>query len=174
MTTWSRSCQHPTRRLHRCHKDTIKLDPLTPLFHLGKGRGVGNSYSVLNQNVGVHEWVLKINSGHYRRRYRRDAENIRKLLQFENDVGRWVGRTAEGIEVAGETKPDVVLMDINMPDMDGIAPSDPAQSLCPNRDPLGPGRSELYAPRCWLARIFSPSPDSDELTLLSIARDGPR
>jgi len=49
-------------------------------------------------------------------------ENIRKLLQFENDfevVG--VGRTGrEGIEIVRETKPDVVIMDINMPDMDGI------------------------------------------------------
>ena len=49
-------------------------------------------------------------------------ENIRKLLQFENDfevVG--VARTGrEGIEIVKETKPDVVIMDINMPDIDGI------------------------------------------------------
>lgn len=49
-------------------------------------------------------------------------ENIRKLLQFENDfevVG--VGRTGrDGIDIVRETKPDVVIMDINMPDMDGI------------------------------------------------------
>ena len=49
-------------------------------------------------------------------------ENIRKLLQFENDVEvAGVARNGrEGIEVSRETKPDVVLMDINMPDMDGI------------------------------------------------------
>jgi len=49
-------------------------------------------------------------------------ENIRKLLQFEPDI-EVVGaaRTGqEAIELARETKPDVVLMDINMPDMDGI------------------------------------------------------
>ena len=49
-------------------------------------------------------------------------ENIRKLLQFENDI-EVVGaaRTGkEGIELAKEMRPDVVLMDINMPDMDGI------------------------------------------------------
>ncbi|HEX9616159.1 MAG TPA: response regulator [Anaerolineales bacterium] len=49
-------------------------------------------------------------------------ENIRKLLQFENDI-EVVGaaRTGgEGIDLAKETRPDVILMDINMPDMDGI------------------------------------------------------
>jgi len=49
-------------------------------------------------------------------------ENIRKLLQFENDIevigAAKTGR--EGIELSRETKPDVILMDINMPDMDGI------------------------------------------------------
>ncbi len=49
-------------------------------------------------------------------------ENIRKLLQFENDIEVvGIGRTGkEGIDLAKEVKPDVVLMDINMPDMDGI------------------------------------------------------
>jgi len=49
-------------------------------------------------------------------------ENLRKLLQFEPDI-EVVGaaRTGhEAIEMARETEPDVVLMDINMPDMDGI------------------------------------------------------
>ena len=49
-------------------------------------------------------------------------ENIRKLLQFEADI-EVVGmaRTGrEGIQLAKETRPHVVLMDINMPDMDGI------------------------------------------------------
>lgn len=49
-------------------------------------------------------------------------ENIRKLLQFEPDVDViGVARTGrEAIEAAKDVKPDVVLMDINMPDMDGI------------------------------------------------------
>lgn len=49
-------------------------------------------------------------------------ENLRKLLQFEADI-KVVGaaRTGEeGLRLARETQPDVVLMDINMPDMDGI------------------------------------------------------
>ncbi len=49
-------------------------------------------------------------------------ENVSKLLQFESDI-EVVGtaRTGrEGIDLAREIKPDVILMDINMPDMDGI------------------------------------------------------
>ncbi|MCK4726179.1 MAG: response regulator [Anaerolineales bacterium] len=49
-------------------------------------------------------------------------ENVSKLLQFESDI-EVVGtaRTGrEGIDLAHEIKPDVILMDINMPDMDGI------------------------------------------------------
>lgn len=50
-------------------------------------------------------------------------ENIRKLLQFEADI-KVVGAARTGVEaiqLAQETEPDVVLMDINMPDMDGIS-----------------------------------------------------
>lgn len=49
-------------------------------------------------------------------------ENIRKLLQFEADIEVVaVARTGkEAIQITQETNPDVVLMDINMPDMDGI------------------------------------------------------
>lgn len=50
-------------------------------------------------------------------------ENVKKLLQFENDVDVvGIARTGkEAIQVSQELNPDVVLMDINMPDMDGIA-----------------------------------------------------
>jgi pilus assembly protein CpaE len=60
-------------------------------------------------------------------------ENIRKLLQFEGDmevVG--VARTGkEAIEVAAEIRPDVVLMDINMPDMDGITATEQIRRKIP-------------------------------------------
>lgn len=50
-------------------------------------------------------------------------ENVRKLLQFESDIdvigAAKSGR--QGIEFSKEEDPDVILMDINMPDMDGIA-----------------------------------------------------
>ena len=49
-------------------------------------------------------------------------ENIRKLLQFEPDIDVVaMARTGkEALQLARETRPNVILMDINMPDMDGI------------------------------------------------------
>jgi pilus assembly protein CpaE len=49
-------------------------------------------------------------------------ENLRKLLSFEPDIDvvGAAGSGSEGIELAREFEPHVVLMDINMPGMDGI------------------------------------------------------
>lgn len=49
-------------------------------------------------------------------------ENIRKILQFENDIEvvGTAGTGRSGVDGAAELRPDVILMDINMPDMDGI------------------------------------------------------
>jgi len=49
-------------------------------------------------------------------------ENIRKLLAFENDIEvvAVAGNGKDAVECARQYKPNVVLMDINMPDMDGI------------------------------------------------------
>ncbi|WP_434512413.1 AAA family ATPase [Desulfitobacterium sp. AusDCA] len=49
-------------------------------------------------------------------------ESIRRLLEFEADIeviGE-AGSGSEGLRLAENLHPDIVLMDINMPDMDGI------------------------------------------------------
>jgi len=60
-------------------------------------------------------------------------ENVKKLLQFEADVDVvGVARTGkEAIQVSLELNPDVVLMDINMPDMDGIAATEAIRAKQP-------------------------------------------
>lgn len=61
-------------------------------------------------------------------------ENLRKLLQFDTQV-EMVGaaRTgAEGIEMAVEIQPDVVLMDINLPDFDGITATESIRLKVPH------------------------------------------
>jgi len=60
-------------------------------------------------------------------------ENVKKLLQFETDVDVvGIARTGkEAIQIAQELSPDVVLMDINMPDMDGIAATEAIRAKQP-------------------------------------------
>lgn len=49
-------------------------------------------------------------------------ENIKKLLAFEPDfkVVGGAGTGREGVQLAQEFEPDIIIMDINMPDMDGL------------------------------------------------------
>jgi pilus assembly protein CpaE len=60
-------------------------------------------------------------------------ENVRKLLQFESDVEVvGVARTGkEAIQTSQDLQPDVVLMDINMPDMDGISATEAIRAKQP-------------------------------------------
>jgi pilus assembly protein CpaE len=61
-------------------------------------------------------------------------ENVRKLLQFE-PVLEVIGQAATGeqaIEMAQESKPDIILMDINMPGIDGIGASQTISELVPH------------------------------------------
>ncbi len=60
-------------------------------------------------------------------------ENIRRLLQFEKGI-EVVGSAASGKEavaLADKLRPDVVIMDINMPDMDGITATEHIRQRVP-------------------------------------------
>jgi pilus assembly protein CpaE len=98
-------------------------------------------------------------------------DHLTKLLGFESDIDV-VGSAASGreaLEMAARLSPDVVLMDINMPDMDGIAATEQLSSAVPaaavvmmsvqgEADYLR--RSMLAGAREFLVKPFS----SDELT----------
>jgi len=98
-------------------------------------------------------------------------DHLTKLLSFESDI-EVVGSAASGreaLDVATKLLPDVVLMDINMPDMDGIAATERLSATLPSvavvmmsvqgeADYLR--RSMLAGAREFLVKPFS----SDELT----------
>ena len=80
-------------------------------------------------------------------------DHLTKLLGFETDV-EVVGAAASGADalaMATSLQPDVVLMDINMPDMDGIAttwpswspPPSPPEAPAPLADPAAAGATAM-------------------------------
>ncbi len=98
-------------------------------------------------------------------------ENIRKLLQFDAQI-EVVGASRnglEGVDLAIESQPDVVLMDINMPDMDGISATEAIRKKVPYTQIviLSVQGDSNYMRRAMLAgaRDFLTKPiDVDELT----------
>ncbi len=60
-------------------------------------------------------------------------ENLKRMLQFDQSIEVVaVARTGkEAIEVTQQLKPDVVIMDINMPDMDGIQATEMMRKKAP-------------------------------------------
>jgi pilus assembly protein CpaE len=103
-------------------------------------------------------------------------ENVKKLLYFENDI-EVVGTASngrEGVELVAKLQPDVVLMDINMPEMDGIAASEAISAQSPNVQVVMmsvQGESD-YLRRSMLAgaREFLIKPFSGEELVTSIHR----
>ncbi|HEY0443365.1 MAG TPA: response regulator [Candidatus Limnocylindrales bacterium] len=98
-------------------------------------------------------------------------DHLTKLLGFETDI-EVVGSAASGAEaldLAARLAPDVVLMDINMPDMDGISATEQMSARAPNAAVVMMSvqgeadylrRSMLAGAREFLVKPFS----SDELT----------
>lgn len=105
-------------------------------------------------------------------------ENIRKLLQFENDV-EVVGAARsgkEGIQFAHEMDPDVVLMDINMPDIDGITATENIHQKMPHIQVviLSVQGDQNYMRRAMLAgaRDFLTKPPMGDELISAIRRAG--
>ena len=98
-------------------------------------------------------------------------ENVRKLLQFESDIeviGQ-AGNGEEAIDMAHQLQPDIILMDINMPGIDGIGASQQISEIAPNvqiiimsvqSDPNYLRRAMMAGARDFLTKPFG----GDELT----------
>ncbi len=97
-------------------------------------------------------------------------ENIRRLLQFERNVEivGSVGSGREAVAIAEKSDPDVIIMDINMPDMDGITATERIRERLPyaqvviltvQDDPNYMRRAMLAGARDFLAK----PPTIDEL-----------
>ena len=98
-------------------------------------------------------------------------DHLAKLLSFESDF-EVVGSAASGreaLEISAKVTPDVVLMDINMPDMDGISTTERLAAEVPTASVVMMSvqgeadylrRSMLAGAREFLVKPFS----SDELT----------
>lgn len=98
-------------------------------------------------------------------------ENIRRLLQFDSliDVIGAARSGHEAIEMSQQNKPDVIVMDINMPDMDGIAATEIIRKKVPFTQViiLSVQNDQSYMRKAMLvgARDFlSKPPTIDELT----------
>lgn len=105
-------------------------------------------------------------------------ENVRKLLQFESDVEVvGVARTGkEAIQVSQDLQPDVVLMDINMPDMDGITATEAIRAKQPAVQVviLSVQGDQNYMSRAMLAgaRDFLTKPPMGDELISAIRRAG--
>lgn len=107
---------------------------------------------------------------------RETRDNLKKLLQFESDI-EVVGQAStgeEGIQLANSVIPNVILMDINMPGIDGISASEAITRQVPMAQVIMMSvQSESdYIRRAMLAgaRDFLTKPFSSDELLVTIRR----
>jgi pilus assembly protein CpaE len=93
-------------------------------------------------------------------------ENVERLLKFEPDIEiiGMASRGQEAIDLAAAKRPDIILMDVNMPDMDGITATRTIMSHVPGvgvimmsvlNEPDVLRRSMLAGAREYLVKPFS-------------------
>ena len=97
-------------------------------------------------------------------------ENIRKILQFESDIEviGVAGTGAQAVQLSTELNPEVILMDINMPDMDGISATERIKTESPTIQIviLSVQSDANYMRQAMLAGVrdyLAKPPDMDEL-----------
>lgn len=105
-------------------------------------------------------------------------ENIIRSLQFDSQI-QVVGSAKngnEGIQQAKELKPDVIIMDINLPDMDGISVTETIRKLLPTSQIviLSVQGESTYMRKAMLvgARDFLTKPPSIDELIAAIHRAG--
>jgi pilus assembly protein CpaE len=93
------------------------------------------------------------------------AQNVQKLLYFERDIQvvGVAGNAREAIAKAAKLQPDIILMDINMPDMDGLRATEVILRQVPTRvvmmsvqgEPEYLNRAMMAGARGYLIKPFS-------------------
>ena len=103
-------------------------------------------------------------------------DHLSRLLGLERDidVAATAGSGEEAIQVAMDMRPDVIVMDINMPGMDGIAASEIISQRLPNSPVI---MMSVHGEAEQLKQALAANPEArysmDELSILEAFADLP-